>query len=115
MDRSSKTKELLIRHYQTYPSLETEDIFKYLFQSAFGCEHLVSSEERVLDYIISEYKSSVRSSARIEELDGDYCRAHLSLLDEGLSPRTLARLFFLSAKREEQGVATLEASLTAAR
>ena len=49
MDKN--TRALLLEHYRRYPKLGAEDVFKYLYQSSFGCEHLVSDEERVLCYI----------------------------------------------------------------
>ena len=37
------TRERLIAHCRAYPALQIQDLFKYLFQSALGCEHAVSS------------------------------------------------------------------------
>lgn len=112
----NKTRELLIRHYQRYPKLQIEDIFKYLFQSAFGCEHLVSSEETALDYIKREYETvSKTESPLIEPLDGEYARVHLSCMNEGLKAETLAKLFCLSSKHEPDGKALLEDKLRVAK
>ena len=115
-ERSERTRELLIKHYQTYPKLQTEDIFKYLYQSAFGCEHLVSDEEAVLAYIRREYESVPKTDAPLTEpLDGEYCRVHLSCLNGGMEPEVLARIFCLSAKKETGGKADLERKLLVAR
>jgi len=115
-ERSERTRALLIKHYQTYPKLQTEDIFKYLFQSAFGCEHLVADEDTVLAYIRREYEAVPKTDAPlIEPLDGEYCRVHLSCLNDGLKPETLARLFCLSSKKEPNGKADLEQKLLVAR
>jgi dephospho-CoA kinase len=105
----SKTRTLLLEHYRKYPLLQTEDIFKYLFQSAFGCEHLVSDLSAALNYIKKEREMSV-SSPTLDELDGEYTRVHISCL----APETLARLFCLSAKKED-GLASLEAKLEVAK
>lgn len=100
----TKTRERLLEHANTYPELKPEDIFKYVYQSSFGCEHLVSKEEAVLENILAEYESFKRIKAPLKEaLDGNYSRVYLSCLDEGLFPSTLARLFCLSAKKEENG------------
>ncbi len=108
MERKNKTRELLIKHFEKYPELRAEDIFKFIFQSAFGCEHLVSNEAAALEYIKKEYSSlSDDVAERVEKLDGEYSRVHLSCLRDGLSPETLARLFFLSAKKEENGAEEL--------
>jgi dephospho-CoA kinase len=113
---NDQTRELLTSHLRTYPNLQVQDVFKFLFQSAFGCEHLVSDEEKVLSYIKTEYSALDKASApRTDALDGDYSRAHLSWLNVGLSPATLARLFCLSAKKEPDGLALLEEKLGVAR
>ncbi len=101
----SKTRTLLLEHYRKYPLLQAEDIFKYLFQSAFGCEHLVSDYAAALNYIKKE-RELLESLPTLDELDGDYTRVHISCLE----PETLARLFCLSAKKED-GLASLERKL----
>ena len=113
MDKN--TRALLLEHYRHYPKLGAEDIFKYLYQSSFGCEHLISNEERVLCYIRREYESLTDQPAVTDKLDGAYTRVHLSALKSGLTPETLARLFFLSAKKEPDGKSALESKLSAAR
>lgn len=50
-----------------------------------------------------------------EELDGDYSRIHLSWLEKGLSPETLGKLFYLSARTEEAGREALEEKLAVVR
>ena len=58
-----RTRALLIGHYQAYPKLQIQDIFKFLFQSAFGCEHLVSDEEKALQDGTHELFEEVPSDA----------------------------------------------------
>lgn len=105
--------ELLLKHIDTYPNLQVVDVFKYLFHSTFGCEHLVTSEEKALEKINKEYKG-VKKTARpfVERLDGGYSRVHFSCLDEGLKEETLARLFCLSSKKELNGREMLEEKLS---
>lgn len=75
MKRSERTCELLIMHCQNYPKLQIQDIFKFLYQSSFGCEHLVSDPETVTNYIQKEYESiSGYKQPVVEQLDGAYCR-----------------------------------------
>ena len=112
---NNNTRALLLEHYRHYPKLGAEDIFKYLYQSSFGCEHLISNEERVLGYIKREYESLTVQPSMTDKLDGTYTRIHLSALKSGLTPETLARLFFLSAKKESDGESALESKLSAAR
>ena len=55
--QDSKTAKLLISHYCNYPKMEIQDMLKYIFQSSFGCEHMVSSQNFATDYIKREYPS----------------------------------------------------------
>ena len=116
MERSEKTHEKLIMHCKTHPELQLQDIFKFLYQSSFGCEHMMSSVENVTAYIKDEYCHDVADGqAHVEPLDGAYSRVGLAYLDLGLSAETLGRLFFLSARKEDDGEAQLIKKLDAAR
>ncbi|MBQ2252935.1 MAG: hypothetical protein II328_03020 [Clostridia bacterium] len=96
------------QHASRCPALQIEDALKFLHQSAFGCEHAVTDESAARASVVREYESFEDSGLpRVEPLDGDYCRVSLSWLEDGLSPDTLARIFFLSAKKEEGGRARL--------
>ena len=113
---NEQTRAALIKHCKAYPALQIEDIFKYLFQSAFGCEHLVSDEVRAKQYVQSEYAAmGAPSDPRIDPLDGAYSRVSLGILDKGLRPETLAKLFCLSAKVEQNGKEQLLRGLEVAR
>ncbi len=106
----------LINHYDRFPLLQAEDIFKYIFQSSFGCEHLVSDENSALEYIKSEYSKISKDDTPFKEsLDGEYSRVYLSWLNSGLSPETLTKLFCLSAKNESDGKVLLQEKIQAAR
>ncbi len=95
-----KTKELLKEHFYKYPKAEIQDIFKFIHQSSFGCEHMVESLEKAVEYIKNEYQKGV-VDADIEPLDGKYSRVPLSFLDRGLSAETLGKLFYLSAEKAD--------------
>ena len=116
MKNRERTRELLIMHYQTYPKLQIQDLFKFLHQSAFGCEHLVSSKEEAKDFIEKEYAGIHSAFApAIEALDGSYSRIPLSFMAQGLSADTFAEFFVASAKREENGFTALMQKLDVAR
>ena len=95
-------KNAIKAHCQKYPDLEIQDLFKFLHQSAFGCEHLVSSPEASCDYILSEYKGCAKKGALIEPLGGEFSRVNLAYLDTGLSAFTLSWLFYLSSREEKR-------------
>ncbi len=101
-------KELLLSHFNTYPQLQTEDIFKFIYQSAFGCEHLIENENTVLKYILNEYEAGKSNKSALTEKLGDkYSRVHLTWLNKGLSAQTLAKLFYLSSKTKAVGESLL--------
>ena len=110
--QNEKTHDLLIRHLHAYPNLQIEDIFKYLFQSAFGCEHFVPDEDAAVQYIKREFDAVPKASPPMtDRLDGEYSRVYLSHLNSGLQAQTLARLFCRSAKKEPLGESMLEQKL----
>lgn len=112
IEMKNNTEKLLMDHCLKYPLLKSEDIFKFLFQSALGCEHLVSDEGAALDYLVREYQGVCKScDALVESLDGKYSRVHLSILNDTLDIKTFAKLFCLSAKKEENGIKELAKKL----
>lgn len=102
------TKKLLTEHCKLYPSLNVADVFKFIYQSAFGCEHMVSSLESAISRIEAEASRLKDNGAPlIEKLDGDFSRINLKYLKSGLSTKTLGTLFFLSAKDCKKDFASL--------
>ncbi len=84
--------------------LEVRDIFKFLYQSCFGCEHLVSDSKKVLKKIKEEMPGAqLDDLPEIEMLDGDFCRVHLKTLKESNAEEALARLFIQSAVKQNDG------------
>ena len=102
------TKEYIIDQFKKYPHLEFEDLMKFLYQSSFGCEHLVSDFSIVKKRIQQEFDTQMDSCNSIEYLDGDYVRLHLNY---GLSVNTLSTLFILSSQQEKKGIEQLENKL----
>lgn len=114
MEQRERTRRFLIRQYQKYPALQIRDVLKYLYQSAFGCEHLLTDPEAVTASIRSEYAGGLPDEQDIEPLDGAYSRVPLSYLHRGLEAQTLGKLFAASAKPEPDGAARLEEKLCVA-
>ena len=118
MRKDEKTRTIILEHYRKYPLMEIADLFKFLFQSSFGCEHMVSSLDGAIEYIKRESEKmcdSISDSNLIDHLDGNYIRVHLGYLKKGIDAETLGRLFYLSAKTEENGKAELEDKIDVAR
>ena len=116
MTESANTRELLLSHFKTYPQLQIADIFKFLYQSAFGCEHLLSEPEAAADFIRKEASAMENAcSALVEALDGPYCRVSLAYVRQGLSPETLSKLLCRSAVHVPDGKAALVEKLETAK
>ena len=99
MENCVKTHELILSHFEKYPKLRIEDLYKFLYQGVFGPGHMIPSRAAATEYITSEIESCpLKGATVIEELDGDFCRVSLSCLTDGLSADTLGGLFYLSAK-----------------
>ena len=115
MNQSERTRKQLALHARAYPRIQIEDVFKFLYQSAFGCEHMVTSLPRATEYIKQEAAGRPDGDGHlIDPLDGDYSRVHLGYVNEGLKAETLAALFCLSAKAEPCGADLLEQKLDVA-
>lgn len=106
------TRELLIENFNKYPQMQIEDVFKFLHQSCYGCGHLLSEFDIAAKYIKDEYDqlSSVKSDL-ITSLDGEYARVDLGYISKGLDINTLAKLFYISASKNEDGKKKLEQKL----
>ena len=84
MTIGENTKELLLKHYNEFPLIQTEDIFKYLHQSVFGCEHLISSPQAAADYIEKEAANAKSLKNQTDILDGDFHEV-ISCLKDGIN------------------------------
>lgn len=103
-----KTRLMLLEHYHKYPKLQIQDIFKFIYQSSFGCEHLVTDLVGATEYIKKEYELiDKEDEPYIDTLDGEYSRVSLSYLSKGLRIDTFAKIFVLSSKKETEGLANL--------
>ena len=115
MNLRERTRKLLLEHAGQYPCLQAGDILKYLHQSAFGCEHLVSSLDTAIERIAAERRQTAINPDRLTEpLDGEYSRVHLGWLERGLSAHTLGKLFVMSAQTEPDGASVLRDKLAVA-
>lgn len=114
--KSIETRDLLLNHYQKYPNLDIQDIFKYIYQSISGCEHMISSPSDATKRIMDEHNPYTSSTQPlIEALDGEYSRISLDCLNSGLSAQALGILFFLSAKKESNTKEKIKERLCIAR
>ena len=111
MDEAQSTTQFLLTQCRAYPALRPQDLLKALHQSVFGCGHFVTDEPAGLGRLREELARLPQDAASgPEALDGPYVRLHLGELG-GLSPRTLQRLFALSAEAPAGDAAALEKKL----
>lgn len=107
-----QTRTFLLSYLQNHPDSEITDCFKVLYQSTFGCGHLIADPCAAADYIRREAaEASNTSDHTLEALDGDYTRVPLTLLQNGLSADTLAKLFTLSAQKPHGDIPQLTEKL----
>lgn len=111
MKHEFTTIEFLKMQCQCYPQLQPEDLLKGLHQSVFGCGHFV--DEKAEEHLYWELGGLEPSDGPdMEPLVGDFCRVHLrSLSKSGLAPKTLFRLFLLSAAEPTGTAAQMEEKL----
>lgn len=116
MENGERTRKLLIKHNQTYPKLQIQDVFKFLYQSAFGCEHFVASVDTATRLIEEEYsRLCIKDAVAIEKLDGEYSRVPVSYMTGGLCAHTFGKLFAASAESEPKGMTHLLEKITVAK
>ena len=109
-----ETRSMLRSYAAAYGQMQPRDLLKYLFHSSFGCDHMIFPDAPLTQRIQTEWEN-LGGKVLTELLPGGkYARVHLGWLGEGLSADTLARIFRLSARTEENGAADLEEKLTVA-
>ena len=97
-------REFLLDQWARHPASRLQDLRKALYQSTFGCGHLVDNPSAAADWIRREAEHAP-DCREMEPLDGSWCRVPLGILSEGLTPETLA------AKRGGCTTAFLDRSL----
>lgn len=105
-------RDFLITYMQRYPKAQLIDLYKALFQTAFGCAHAVTDVESARDWIVREFSEMPETKLPLlEALPGEHYRVSLDWLKEGLSAETLARLFQRSARPTPCATAVLRKCL----
>ena len=95
-------EQLLQEHYVNFPHMELQDAVKFLYQHHMGPGHLVVDEAAAYARLSEEW-ACVKTSSDVplyHSLGNGLCRLHLSSCKAiGLSHKTVARLFCLTAQR----------------
>ncbi len=96
-------QEKLIKSLVNYPEMEVQDALKFIFQSEFGCGHLIKDEEKSCLMLEDEWEKADlnKQEELFEQLGGGYARFNIGIAKGlGISPRLFQRIFFKSAERE---------------
>lgn len=100
-------REFLLDQWARHPASRLQDLRKALYQSTFGCGHLVDDSSAAADWIRREAEHAP-DCREMEPLDGPWCRVPLGILSEGLTPETLAAAFAQSAAVPGEDIPALE-------
>ncbi len=109
---STISSQLIKEHFNRYAEMQIYDLFKLIFHTVFGCEHLIADPSAAEQYIMRE--ATLNNSPALTEKLGEYSRIYLGWLGKGLSAATLAKCFALSARHTEDGNERLESGIALA-
>ena len=111
----ASTEQFLLEQYTGHPASQLQDLRKALYQSVFGCEHLITDTSAAAEGIRREAAEAGPCSREIEALDGPWSRVQLGVLADGLTPETLSRMFARSAAMSHGDADALQEKLTVLR
>lgn len=74
-------REVILEHYDRYPAMEPQDLYKFLYQAAMGNEHLMNDTVSIRQYLAREMSSVAASTSEplIERLTPDSSLVRLNL------------------------------------
>nr|WP_252198120.1 hypothetical protein [Clostridium sp. MCC353] len=108
-----------MRHMNEYPQMEVQDAVKLLYQSEFGGGHMIKEEALSLERLRAEFgegrKRYPHPGEAGEPVGGGLMRMDLDVLNRGLSPETLNRMFVLTAAETSGSAGSFEGKLEALR
>ena len=111
----ASTEKFLLEQYAGHPASQLQDLRKALYQSVFGCGHLITDTSAAAEGIRREAAEAGPCSREIEALDGPWSRVQLGVLADGLTPETLSRMFARSAAMSHGDADALQEKLTVLR
>lgn len=109
-----KLAQLLAEHYVNFPGMDVQDAVKFLYQHFMGPGHLIEDEQAAVDRLCAEWDTVEpdENAPLFYPLGARLCRLNLSACKAlGLSFRTVAKLFILTAKQVNPDQKGLEESL----
>lgn len=117
--RYEALKGILLKQYALYPEMHLVDVIKLIYQSEFAGGHMISDEAASLHRLQEEWATLKPTSSQLpacEELGDGICRLNLApILDSGIAPATINRMFVLSANSHQGNLESFEGKLSAFR
>lgn len=98
----SYIQKVLRESIKKYPQMEVQDALKLIYQSEFGCGHLIKNKEASYAMFMEEWRNIQESSDELFEIIGDgYARFNISAAKKyGVSPKVFQQIFLKSAEVE---------------
>ncbi|MFW6290620.1 MAG: hypothetical protein ACOC0R_06595, partial [Mariniphaga sp.] len=89
-DRNKKIEKAINIELTHYPEARLRDIYKNFFQDAFGPGHLIPDTARAGSYLNYELQQPIGDTLKWQPVgaENDYYRINLSLVKDGVIPRT---------------------------
>ncbi len=92
-------RSVLAHHIERYPLMEVQDAIKLLFQSEFGCEHMLTDCASAYSFLANEYGSLRQNNAPLlEDIGNGFSRLNIRAMDSyGVSVKTAFEWFASTA------------------
>lgn len=88
-------KDLMNKHLELYPKMETSDLIKLAYQSVYGPFHMENEENNLRNYLLNEKCNEIRKT---EYLEGEYARYYF---DNNTDLYLLLKLFIKSMQEHK--------------
>lgn len=98
----SYIQKVLSESLKKYPEMEIQDALKLIYQSEFGCGHLIKNREESYTMLMKEWRNIQENNDELFEIIGDgYARFNISAAKkQGISPKIFQNAFLKSAEAE---------------
>ena len=92
-------EDALKYHFLRYRKMTPQDTVKLIYQSEYGCGHLIADQDSARRYLSRELYDTPHNDSipTVEYLGATAARLNLASLPEGLSEETLFRIFYESS------------------
>lgn len=98
-------KRILMEHIFKYPQMEVQDAVKLIYQSVFGCAHLVKDRESCKKWIEAERAEHMTDAPvpAFEHIGGGYVRFYLNSAEARCIPSDFIADMFVESSRHNDG------------